>query len=135
MRSQSRQRIERSGILKFEILMSCLLMTALMGIATTMVYRINGVWRQGQQFQFAASELANELDRVTRLPREQAEIEIGLLQPSEICQQKLAGANLKGELSEDPLGTRVTLELGWDRTGPAAQPVRLVGWLIGEESQ
>ncbi len=125
----------RAGMMKMEVFICCFLMTAMMSIATGMVYRINAICKQTERFQFATAELRNELDRVTLLPLKQAQEEIKTMEPSEACRKKLPGATLSGTMSKDDLGARVTLELSWDRTGKDAKPVRLCGWLVREEGQ
>jgi len=119
----------RAGLMKMELMVSCLLLTALMGLVGGFVYRVNVVWKQGQHYQFAVGELRNEMARLTVMPREELEKELDAINLSEICKQQLDDANMKGKLSEDKLGTRLTLELNWRRGANPVPPIRLEGWL------
>lgn len=138
MHRRSYQRTSRrNGALKIEAMVACVVLIVGMNIASKGIYRINHLWNDTHRYQFAINELSNQMEVITRLTTEQATDAIESLVPSKECIEVLGDPQLKGEIREDELGTRVTLKLSWLKTHP--KPPELSGWLesshVGEESK
>jgi hypothetical protein len=103
-------------------------MVVAMSFASTLVFRINHIWADVQQHQFAISELSNQLDELTRLSKAEAEKRIESLQPSESCRTTLVAPEISGNIQQDDLGTRIDLQINWKRKH-VGNPVKLSGWL------
>ena len=118
-----------SGVLKVETLLSMLVLVVAMNFAGPMIARINQLWTHTQTNQFAIDELSNQMDMLIRMAPEKVEEALPALRVSEAFQRAVPEAQLKGTLSEDELGRRVTLSLSWLDV-PDAKPIQLTGWLI-----
>lgn len=124
---QSRRRMRR-GFLKIEVLVAAATMVVAMSLASSLVFRVNQIWTDVQQHQFAKHELSNQLDQLTRLTEKELRSRIDKIEPSEACQRSLVDAKIEGEVLRDKLGTRVVLRMNWKRRY-AGDPVELAGWL------
>lgn len=73
-------------------------------------------------------ELNNQLESITLLTKAEARAALSNLTPSATCENSLRAPRLQGELREDSLGTRVALQLNWDKRHKG-KPLELSGWL------
>lgn len=124
-----RTRHYRNGVTMIELIVSAVVLMTVMTFVTTLCFQINQTWKQIAQQRIATGELANQLESITRLTRTEAEHAIKQMQPSEACATVLVRPTLTGELVDDELGTRVRLQINWQRRFPG-QPLELCGWLI-----
>ncbi|QEG20516.1 hypothetical protein [Mariniblastus fucicola] len=126
-RSAKKNRV-RNGVLKMEAMLALVILVAAMNLASPLIHRINLLWSDAQRHQFAIQELANQLNGLTGLTSEAAQSALDEIEVSPACKKTLNEAAITGELQQDELGTRVTLQLSWsDRKN--ANPVTLSGWL------
>ena len=120
------------GILKTEVLLAFALLVSSMGVASTLIHRVNRLWSDAGQYQFAIQELSNQMDELVRLSPDHAEKAVGSISPSTACAKVLREPKVSGEIADDTLGKRITLQLSWkDRKD--ANPVVLSAWLIDAE--
>ena len=56
-----------AGLSKMEVLVSTMLLMAVMSTTATMFHNVNLVWKDIRHHRIATSELANQLDVLTRL--------------------------------------------------------------------
>jgi len=123
----------KRGVLKTEALLALFMLVATMSIASTMIHHINLLWSDAQRHQFAINELSNQMGELVSLSLKDATDKLASIEVSPACKDTLDDALLFGELSEDELGTRITLKLSWaDRKN--AKPVQLSGWLAKPKS-
>ena len=110
-------------------MLALVLLVTTMSIASTMIHRINLLWSDAQRHQFAINELSNQMGELVSLSPKDAVDKLESIDVSAACKDTLDDALLFGELSEDELGTRITLKLSWsDRKN--VKPVQLSGWLV-----
>jgi hypothetical protein len=119
----------RSGITMIELIVSAVLLMTVMSFATTLCFRINQVWSDIGQHRVALNELSNQLETITRLDVAAAKLAVAEIQPTEVCRRTLIDPEIRGEVTTDNLGTRIQLQINWNRTHPGT-PMKLVGWLI-----
>ena len=119
---------DRRGVSAIEMLVAAVLLMTVMSFATTLMFRINRVWSAIGQHRVAAMELSNQLEQLTRLSRDEVALAIKNLQPSDSCRRTLSEPLLVGTVSADALGTRIELQLNWQRLPPGS-PLILSGWL------
>ncbi len=117
-----------------EMVISSLLLLTVMTFVTTLYFRINLVWKNIGHHRVAVAELSNQLESLTRLSPNEAQVAIESLEPSEYCARTLQAPELSGELLDDVLGKRIVLSLDWNRQTPG-KPVELAGWLQPVEWQ
>ena len=86
--------------------------------------------------RIATSELANQLDVLTRAEPGEIEALVEELKPSEICSDALPESSLSAKVVKDEIGDRIDLEIQW-RSGHGTRAdrrpnrARLSGWLMG----
>ena len=122
------QRCRRHGTTLVELLVSAFLLISVMSFVTTWCFHINTIWKDIGHHRVALCELSNQLEVLTRLNPTQAQEAIDAIEPSSTCARTLKNPELTGNLVEDALGTRVVLQLNWQRRYPG-KPVTLAGWL------
>lgn len=115
------------GVTLVELLVAVVLMTASVGLIASMTIRIHHVWKEVSYRRVALAELNNQLEHLTRLPPQDLPQAIDNLQASKACLTMLSGVTLEGDLTDDQLGTRITLRINWQRKVPGL-PLRLSGW-------
>ena len=125
----------RIGLTKIEVLASTILLMAVMSVTATMFHKINLVWKDIRHHRIATSELANQLDILTRVEAEEIETAIKELKPSDICSDALPKSTLSASVVKDAVGERIDLEIQWrsrNGTRDDARPHRaqLSGWLM-----
>lgn len=124
----------RRGITAAELIVSAVLLMTVMSFVTTICLRINLVWKDINHHRVAVCELSNQLEELTLLSPPEAQAAIESLQPSAICARSLRKPELAGKLIEDEFGSRIVLQIDWDRRNPG-KPVELVGWIASGASQ
>ncbi len=117
-----------------ELIVSSMLMIVIMSFVTTLCFRVNLVWKDIAHHRVAAGELSNQLETLTRLSGDEAESALQSLEASKACQRTLANPTLEGVLLKDELGTRVTIQIDWERRFPG-KPIMLAAWLNPEPDQ
>lgn len=121
-------RSARKGVLKTEAILSMFLLVAAMNVASPMIHRVNMLWKDTQKHQFAINELSNQMDALVSQSPDQVDKALESLEVSEACKETLDEVTLSGSVTSDDLGTRVTLELMWQKM-ENARPVTLSAWL------
>lgn len=118
----------RCGAILSEALVSAAILLAGIGIVAKSQYNLRRLWSDTRHFQLATDELCNQLDRLTRLPKDQLPKSLSELQISQEIAAVLPECRIEGKLIEDPLGARVQLNIDWKRVG-SGKPLELTGWL------
>jgi Tfp pilus assembly protein PilV len=128
-RNNSRRRFRsRSGLSQVEILVAASLLMAGMGVLPTLGFHINRIAKESRNYQLAVHELANQLERISKLPREPMRNALRDMQLAPHVSEVLPGGTLAGILQQDSTGTRLILSLQWERTG-SPPPLQLVAWV------
>lgn len=122
------RRTHRRGVGQLEIIVAAVLMGVLTGMLSTLSYQLQRVHKDARNYQLAVYEITNQLRRLQSLPSEQLPAEVNNLKLSEVAKARLEKAELKGALISDPSGTRIDIQINWDRIGPA-EPVKLSAWV------
>ncbi len=117
----------RRGSFSVEIVISATVLLAAIGLMASMIPRIGRSWRETRNYQLATHELANQLELLTSLDSDELANTLANLNVSEELHDELPEARLTAEKSSDEFGTRIRLEIGWDR-GPDSQPISMIGW-------
>jgi len=140
-RPESRKRLAkrfeiRTGITKTELIVSTMLLVVVMSVTATMFHNVNQVWKDIRHHRIASSELANQLDELTRLDRGEIAAAIKDLKPSAICNDALPESTLSATMVKDVLGERIDLEIQWrgrygTRSTARSNRANLSGWLTG----
>lgn len=125
-----------AGLSKMEVLVSTMLLMAVMSTTATMFHNVNLVWKDIRHHRIATSELANQLDVLTRVGAGEIETVIKELKPSVVCSNALPKSTLSAKVVKDALGDRIDLEIQWrSRSGTREDPrpnrAQLSGWLVG----
>jgi hypothetical protein len=102
-----------------------------MSFVSSLVFRIDFVWKDTGHHRAAMNELSNQLERLTLLSPDEVSAAIDRLEPSEMVSRTLHEPELSGELVKDDWGDRIVLKLNWRRPYPG-KPVQLVAWLPSE---
>jgi hypothetical protein len=99
-----------------------------LSLLATLSFRSGKLWQDSQHYKLAVDELTNQLELLTLLSETALDEALTNLEVSPAIQATLPNAQLSGRKLDDELGTRVVLEINWDRLGKP-EPLRLVGWL------
>jgi hypothetical protein len=126
--------MQKRGHSRWELIVSALLLTSMISIASAAFTRLKRVWDSTHSFQLASQELSNHLERLTVLSHEECREYIASMVASERLQETIPGCSLRGELHQESDTVRVVLTVHSDDIW-LRQPVILVGWLEPEESQ
>ncbi|QDV11529.1 hypothetical protein CA51_13980 [Rosistilla oblonga] len=132
--SPPRRGCRRGGGSMIELVVSATLLVALIGTFAPMSLSAGRMWQQTRHHQLALDELSNHLDRLLALPEDQRGAELQSLQPSAAAQAALPAASLTAVQVSDEDGTRVTIEINWQRQTPS-QPLSLTGWIRGTDDE
>jgi hypothetical protein len=121
---------------KMEVLAASMILMTVMSVTATMFHNVNLVWKDIRHHRIATSELANQLDVLTRVEPKDIETALEELEPSTLCSDALPKPTLSGNLVKDAIGERVDLEIQWrSRSGTRDEALpnraRLSGWLKG----
>jgi hypothetical protein len=118
----------RRGLLMTELIVAAVLLVTALSFLVTLSFRTGKLRQDSRHYTLAVNELTNQLERLTMLAESAIDVQLADLQPSPAVQTALPNPRLAGEKLVDEHGTRVILEINWDRIGNA-KPVSLVGWL------
>lgn len=118
----------RCGAMTFELLVSASLLACMIGVLAPVAVRTSRLSNGARQVRLALGELANQLDRLTTLDRDQLDQALQELEPSETIRPALPEVTLHGKVIDDDDGARLLLTIDWARPGPAA-PLAVIGWL------
>lgn len=118
----------RHGVLMTELIVAAVLLISTISLLTMFSVRTGKLWQDGRHYRLAVEELTNQLEKITSLDEAEIDARLADLQPSVEIQSVLPNARLSGETVSDEHGTRVTLEITWNRPG-SAKPVSLVTWI------
>lgn len=132
MRFQSGHHRNRIGMLKVEALIAAVVVVVAMNFVSIAVHRINRLWDQTRQYQFAINELSNQLESLVDLSEKEARKTLGNLKPSDACEEVLGTPRFLTAIDNDELGTRITLTLAWQEIQPNAP--QLSAWLADSSS-
>ena len=121
-------RINRGGILTTALLVAAVTLLSVMTFFTTCTFQIRLVWKDIRNQRIAMEELNNQLESITLLHEMEASKTLETLVPSTICKKSLQNPKLTGSLKKDLLGSRVTLQLDWDKRH-SGKPMEVSGWL------
>ncbi len=120
--------VSRSGILTVELLVAAITLLSVITFFTTCSFQIRLVWKDIRHQRIAMEELNNQLESITQLNENQASTALANLTPSTLCKNALRNPKLTGSLKRDLLGTRLTLQLNWDKRHPG-KPLEVSGWI------
>lgn len=126
-----KESLKRRGFTSVELVVSSVILMTVMAFVTTLSFRVGLVWKDVRHQRIAVCELANQLEVLTLLSPDQAVEAIKNLQPSDGCNRTLTSPELKAALTEDELGTRISLSINWKRRIPG-KPIELSGWIISK---
>ena len=118
----------RRGLMQIEVLVAAMLLSVMIGLISTLGYRLQRIASDAKHYQMGVHELANQLERLTAIPREELAGALEGLRVSELTADGLTGAELQSHLVEDEWGTRLVLSLQWERVGDPV-PLQMVGWI------
>lgn len=118
----------RRGLVMTELVVAATLLITALSLVVTLSFRTGKLWQDSRHYKLAVEELTNQLERLTIL--DEAELDAALAEPavSDAIQTALPNPRLSGTKVSDENGTRVVLEIQWDRIGKA-EPLTLVGWI------
>jgi hypothetical protein len=118
----------RAGLAMIEVVVAAGVLLVVMSFVSSLVFRIDFVWKDTGHHRAAMNELSNQLERLTLLSPDKISAAIEGLEPSEMVSRTLDKPELSGELVKDDWGDRIVLKLNWRRPYPG-KPVQLVAWL------
>lgn len=104
-------RRREGGFTVQELIVAVAVLMTVMTISTSMFFKVNQVWKDIRRHRLASCELNSQLDRLTRMSRQEVEAEIDGLAPSPLCAEALRDCQLTATLTEDQLGDRLTLSI------------------------
>ena len=119
---------QRRGFTVQELIVSVAVLLTVMTITTSMLVNVNKIWKDIRSHRIAVCELGNQLERLTRMTKDEVESELEKLTASPICANSLREPDLTGTLAEDDLGYRVTLTIQYKNRFPGKQ-LSLSAWL------
>lgn len=118
----------RHGLLMTELIVAAILLITSLSLLVTLSFRTGKLWQDSRHYTLAVNELTNQLERLTTLDEAEIDEQLAALQPSAAIQDALPNPHLSGKKISDEYGTRVMVEITWDRLGNA-KPVLLTAWL------
>jgi hypothetical protein len=131
MITPKRNRVLRCGSAVIELIVAATLLITGLSLLGTVAFRTGKLWQDTRHRQLALDELTNQLERLTSFEESQIDELLEELTLSTAVDSVLPSAKLSGRKLSDDNGTRVVLEIEWNRLG-AAEPLTLVGWLSPE---
>jgi hypothetical protein len=118
----------RRGLLMTELIVAAVLLITSLSLLVTLSFRTGKLWQDSRHYALAVDELTNQLERLTALDANEIDEQLAELEPSAAIRAALPGAQLEGEKLTDEYGTRLVLEIKWDRPGNA-KPIVLTAWV------
>ncbi|QDT00792.1 type IV pilus modification PilV family protein [Adhaeretor mobilis] len=119
---------DRAGFTLTELLVAATLLVVALSVVGSLTVRTGRLWQDSRHYRLALDELSNQLDRLTTLDQANLATAIQEIKPSEQIEAALPNPKLSVELLSDEYGTRLLMQLAWDRLGKSS-PVSLVGWV------
>lgn len=129
------QRRRRRGTSMIELLVAFTLLAAVMSSALPLVVRHGRLLMSARHYRLALDEVSAQMDRLTALSGDEIQAELDRLEVSAFTRERLADAELTGELQPTDWGRRLTLSLIWQEAQRATAPVQLVGWIGGNDDE
>ncbi|MEM9589571.1 MAG: hypothetical protein AAGA03_19970 [Planctomycetota bacterium] len=117
----------RAGSLLIEAIVAAGLLMTTITLVSVLSIQVLGVWKDVRQHRIAVTELSNQLEALTILPADDLSQALSEIQAHATTTEALAELKISGTTSTDQLGTRVTLEISWQRS-PHRKSLRLCGW-------
>ncbi len=132
------RRNRRHGFTLTELLVSATLLIGMMLMVGQLTVRTGRLWQECRGYRLALDELTNQLDQLAALSAEERDIALTRLAPSESICAALPNPKFISEVRADQDGTRLHLQLAWDRLDGEKQ-IGLVRWIdplaaIGEQA-
>ncbi len=121
-------RTTRHGLGMTELIVAATLLITALSLLVTLSFRTGKLWQDSRHYQLAVQELTNQQERLTSLDETALDTALTELVVSAAMQNALPNPRLTGKKISDDDGTRVLLEINWDRLG-TAHPLSLVGWI------
>ena len=125
-----RRAARHDGFTVTELLVAATLLIAIMPVVASLTVRSGRLWQDFRHYRLAIDELSNHLERLISLDASEVATAIDELSPSSHIRAALPNPVLSAEVLTDQDGTRLILQLAWDRIGKSP-PVVLVGWTDG----
>lgn len=121
-------RASRHGLLMTELIVAAILLIASLSLLVSLSFRTGKLWQDTQHYALAVNELTNQLERLTIVDAAEIDEQLADLRPSESAQAALPNPRLSAVKLVDEFGTRIKMEITWDRPGHA-KPVALTAWI------
>jgi len=118
--------------MQLELLVAAILLITLVGILSTIGFRLTRIAKDSKNYQIALHELANQMEVLQRLAPENRAAALRELQISSEVSRTLSDCQISAEEIADRFGRRLRLQIVWPKT-PTLPPVELVGWLDAQE--
>ena len=118
----------RRGVTSFEAVVAFVLLASVTAISTHSFVAHGRLLKTQRSYRLALDELSNQLERLSVLPPEELSPAVAQLSVSPAAQERLSGAQIRGEIADSLLGRRVTLEIWWDEPHRQEAPVRMTAW-------
>ena len=134
MYTQNRNHVTRRGSAITELIVAATLLITGLSLLGTVAFRTGKLWQDTRHYQLAMDELTNQLEWLTSLDVSEIDEQLAELTVSTAVEDDLPFAKLSGRKLSDDNGTRVLLEIEWDRLC-SSEPLTLVGWLSPTEDQ
>lgn len=134
MHAHNRNYATRCGSAITELIVAATLLITGLSLLGTVAFRTGKLWQDTRHYQLAMDELTNQLERLTSLDEVEIDEQLAELTVSTTVEDILPSAKLSGRKLSDGNGTRVLLEIEWDRLGNS-EPLTLVGWISPKEDQ
>ncbi len=119
---------QRRGLLMTELIVAAILLITALSLLVSLSFRTGKLWQDTQHYTLAVNELTNQLERLTAFDAAEIDEQLADLWPSESVQLALPNPRLSAAKLVDEFGTRIKLEITWDRPGHA-KPVALTAWV------
>jgi hypothetical protein len=119
----------RCGASMLELLVAFTLLTTALSLCVPLIYQHGKLLTSARQYRLAVDELANQAERLQAIPAGQVRQALSELQPSPFTAEHLPGAAVTGELTDEDVGSRLTLSIVWSEPQRSAAPVRLTAWI------
>jgi hypothetical protein len=120
--------MQRPAMSLIELTVAATLIISGMAVIGKLTVATGRVWQQSRYERLAMEELSNQLERYTALWPDLSAEQRSEIAPSPEIADRLPGATLTLIPIQDALGTRLEMQIDWDR-GVLAVPITLVAWI------
>lgn len=134
MYTHNKNHVTRRGSAITELIVAATLLITGLSLLGMVAFRTGKLWQDTRHYQLAMDELTNQLEWLTSLDESEIDEQLAELAVSTAVEDVLPSAKLSGRKLSDDNGTRVLLEIEWDRLGNS-EPLTLVGWISPTEDQ